>query len=65
MRPDREIGRALADIRAEDEEDAQLVQRRAARAILRTIPNGTADEALTDEQRQAWKDIEAMREDQS
>ena len=51
-----EIGEALAGIRRESEEESMRLKFRAATAILRTIPSGTADADLTDEQRQAWRD---------
>ncbi len=53
------IGAAYAAIQAEEEEDAMRTQYRTALKILQTIPSGTHDDDLTDEQRKAWKDHDA------
>ena len=51
-----EIAAAFAEIGNSYEEEQQRLKYQAAMKILRSIPNGTRDEDLTPEQRQAWKD---------
>ena len=52
MRPDDELSKAWQEL----QEDRYREQYRRAMRILRTIPSGTPDSDLTDEQRQAWAD---------
>lgn len=49
---DRQIAAAFQDA----EEDRYRAVHQLALMVLRTIPNGTPDEELTPEQRQAWID---------
>ena len=59
MNVGNEIAAAMDQIAREDEEQHHRERYQRAMRILRKIPSGTADGALTSEQRQAWKEHDA------
>ena len=55
----REVSAAVAAVGREREETRMREQYRAAMLVLRSIPSGTGEAALSREQRQAWRDYDA------